>query len=235
MLAWNAAHGWASFAKQGGRTGDWHPYERSRFLGELVGEPGGPRDAPGVLRLRSGHRRGRKAQDGIATQPPCSLALVTLVPAAVFIQHALGGRVQANWPAIIAPGAALAARLYAPRFWRSAASLGLAMAIAVFVQAAFAPLALPRALDFTLIRLAGWSDLAGAAYVARLQEHADFVAADEYGLASELAFRMHGDVVSQEARWTSFDLPRRRSTGRRESWSAACASMAILTRNSGQT
>ncbi len=37
VLCWNAAHGWASFAKQGGRTGDWRPADALRHFAELLG------------------------------------------------------------------------------------------------------------------------------------------------------------------------------------------------------
>jgi 4-amino-4-deoxy-L-arabinose transferase-like glycosyltransferase len=216
VLAWNAAHHWASFAKQGGRTGDWQPAQALRFLAELLGGQLGLATpavaavfAAGAVRAVRAARLGRAAA-GL-------LACVILVPAAVFAQHALGGRVQANWPAVIYPGAALAAACLgaAPvRFWRPAAAFGLAVAAVVFLQAAAAPFALPRALDFTLIRLAGWSDLAGAVFVAKARNHADFVAADEYGLASQLAFRLRGPVLGAEPRWALFNLPRARMAGR---------------------
>ncbi len=213
VVVWNAAHGWASFAKQGGRTGEWHPYDAVRFLSELAASQVGLATpllfCVFVAGLAAAARRAWH-RDPTALL----LAAVTLLPALVFVQHALGDRVQANWPAIVYPGAALASTLYARRFWQPAAALGFVIAMAVFLQAAFAPLKLPRALDFTLIRLAGWSDLAGAVYVERLQHHADFVAADEYGLASELAFRLRGDVVSQEARWHRFALPQVSLAGR---------------------
>ena len=145
------------------------------------------------------------------------LACVVLVPAAVFLEHALGGRVQANWPAVVYPGAVLAACCLgtAPvRFWRAASALGLAIAAVAYLQAGWGVLALPRAADPTLIRLAGWQDLAGAVYAAAAESHADFVVADEYGLASELAFRMPGAVVGLERRWALFDLPPATLSGR---------------------
>ena len=37
VIWWNAAHGWASFIKQGGRTGNWHPIKATHYLGELLG------------------------------------------------------------------------------------------------------------------------------------------------------------------------------------------------------
>jgi hypothetical protein len=139
---------------------------------------------------------------------PALLACVTLLPGLVFLQHALGDRVQANWPVVIFPGAALAAAWAGTRFWRPAVALGVAMSALVCLQAAAAPLALPRMLDFTLIRLAGWSDLAGAVFVAQMREKAAYVAADQYGLAAELAFRLHTRVVGAEWRWGLFALPK---------------------------
>ncbi len=209
VLVWNAAHGWASFAKQGGRTGDWHPAESLRFLGELIAGQVGLATpfvacvlAVGIWRAWRAARRGA-AGAGL-------LACVVLVPAAVFLEHALGGRVQANWPAVVYPGAVLAACCLgrAPvRFWRVVSACGLAIAAVVYLQAGWGVLPLPRAADPTLIRLAGWQDLAGEVYVAAAGSHADFVVADEYGLASELAFRMPGVVVGLERRWALFDLP----------------------------
>ena len=36
-LWWNAAHGWASLLRQGGRVGDWQPERAPQFLAELLG------------------------------------------------------------------------------------------------------------------------------------------------------------------------------------------------------
>ena len=216
VLAWNAAHGFASFAKQGGRAGDWHPALALRFIGELVAGQAGLMTpavagvlAVGVWRAWRGARSGDVGA-GL-------LACLVLVPSAVFAEHALGGRVQANWPAVVVPGAVLAACCLgaAPvRFWRPSAGLGFVLAALVYLQAGWGVLRLPRALDPTLIRLAGWQDLAGGVYVAAGQAHADFVVADEYGLASELAFRLHAPVIGLERRWRLFDLRRAALAGR---------------------
>ena len=206
VLLWNADHGWVSFLKQGGRAGAWQPTKAIRFLGELIGGQIGLA-TPGIFLIgcagiwvacrRALHR-----------SPEWTLlAAITILPAAVFAEHALGGRVQANWPAVIAPGAVLAAAGAGIRFWRPACALGWAIAAVVFVQAGFAPFVLPRALDFTLIRLAGWPEVAGAVFVAASTQHADFVIADEYGLASQLAFRLRQPVVAAEPRWALFSFP----------------------------
>ncbi len=206
VVAWNAAHGWASFTKQGGRTGDWDPARALQFLAEFAGGQVGL-VTPGVFALGccGVWHACRRAWAGSTEW--ALLAAVTLLPAAVFAEHALGDRVQANWPSVILPGAVLAAAGAGVRFWRSACAVGALMTSVVFVQASLAPFALPRSFDFTLIRLAGWSDLAGDVYVAAAAQQAEFVVADEYGLASELAFRLHQPVLGVEPRWRLFDFP----------------------------
>jgi 4-amino-4-deoxy-L-arabinose transferase-like glycosyltransferase len=201
VIAWNAAHAWASFAKQGARGTDWHPLQALRFLAELAAGQAGLA-TPLVLLVMAAAtitcaRRWRSPPEALA-------AAMVIIPAAVFLQHALGGRVQANWPGIIYPGAALAAGLAAPRFWRPAAALGLGLVALVYTQATADPFRLPRRLDFALIRLAAWPNIAQAAQKAAGQ---GFVAADEYGLASELAWHLPGPVYGVEPRWQLFALP----------------------------
>jgi 4-amino-4-deoxy-L-arabinose transferase-like glycosyltransferase len=138
VLLWNAAHGWVSLAKQGGRASDWNPAGSVRFLSELlVGQVG--LATPGVFALGClgiwQACRGARHRSATWTL----LAAVTVLPAGVFIEHALGDRVQANWPAIILPGAILAAAGAGLPLWRPACLLGAAMAGVVFVQAAVAP------------------------------------------------------------------------------------------------
>jgi hypothetical protein len=131
-----------------------------------------------------------------------------LVPACVFIEHALGDRVQANWPAILYPSLALAAALAPLPFRARAAAIGVGFLLSglVMLQAVAAPFALPRRLDFSLIRLAGWNDLARATEVARTAAGADCVAADDYGLAAELAYWLPVPVLGVERRWAYFAL-----------------------------
>ena len=201
VLLWNAQHGWASFAKQGGRTGDWHPAAAVNHLLELLGgQLGLATPLVAALCAVGIWAATRRMRLGGA---PAMLAALTLPGLAVFVQHALGDRVQANWPAILYPAASIAAVAYAGRWWRPAAGLGFALTAIVYLQAAAAPLRLPRKLDVTLIRLGGWDGL--VQQVAA--HHADFVAADDYGLASVLAHGLTGPVVGIDARWHLFALP----------------------------
>ena len=205
VLWWNLRHGFASFAKQGGRTGDWHPAEAFRHLGELLaGQAGLATPLVAALCAAGMWQAARQSRQGAA---PALLAALTVPGAAIFLQHALGDRVQANWPAILFPAACIAAAGYAPRFWRPAAALGYAIGALVYLQAATALLPLPRALDPTLIRLGGWDGLARQVSGQIASQHASFVAADNYGLAAILAQHGTGPVIGAEARWVYFDLP----------------------------
>ncbi len=207
VIWWNADHGWASFAKQGGRTGDWRPADALRFMGELLGSQlglGTPLVA--ILCAAGVWAAARRWRQGAA---PALLASLTVPGVLLFLQHALGDRVQANWPAILFPAACIAAIAYVPRFWRPAAALGFAIGAVVYLQAATAILPLPRRLDPTLIRLGGWDSLAG-----QIAAHpASFVAADEYGLAAILAHDLPGPVMGAEPRWTLFNLPTAATAG----------------------
>ncbi len=205
VLAWNAAHGWASFAKQGGRTGDWHTAEALNHLGELVGSQLGLATPWVAVLCAAGiWVAAWRMREGGA---PALLATLTLPSVAVFVQHAFGDRVQANWPAILYPAASIAAAAYAGRWWKQAAMLGFAVSALVYIQAAAAILPLPRKLDFTLIRLGGWGGLVAQVAAQETSQHAAFVAADNYGLAAILARGLPGPVVGSEPRWDLFDLP----------------------------
>ena len=201
VLWWNAAHGWASFAKQGGRTGDWRPAEAARHIGELLaGQLGLGTPLVAVLCAAGVCAAARRWRQGTA---PALLAALTVPGVLIFVQHALGDRVQGNWPAILFPAACIAAVAYVPRFWRPAAGLGFAIGAVVYLQAATAIIPLPRKLDPTLIRLGGWDGLARQIAATG----AGFVAADNYGLAAMLAHDLPEPVVGTGARWSFFALP----------------------------
>jgi len=207
VVAWNAGHGWASFAKQGGRTGDWRPVHAFRYLGELLSSQVALATplvfalcAWGVwAALRAARRDGGAAL----------LACLTVLPAAVFVEHALGDRVQGNWPAVIYPAACIAAAGLGSRLWRPAASLGLAIAAVVYAQAAVAPFPLPRRLDPTLIQLAGWPALARGVEAERQRIGATFVTAEPYGAVAELARALPRGVpvIAAGPRWAFLRLP----------------------------
>jgi 4-amino-4-deoxy-L-arabinose transferase-like glycosyltransferase len=184
VLVWNAAHGWAGLVKQGGRVGDWEPSRALQFLGELVGGQMGLA-TPLVFGLCMAGlgvavRRGWRGDAAWGL-----LAALPVPPVLVFLQHALGDRVQGNWPAILYPGLALAAGAMAwpDRLLRWAWGLGFAMTALVYLQATTMLFRLPPRMDPVGLQMAGWPDVAAVDV-----RGAGFLAVDGYGPASEMAW-----------------------------------------------
>jgi 4-amino-4-deoxy-L-arabinose transferase-like glycosyltransferase len=212
VLAWNAAHGWASFSKQGGRIEQWHPARAAQFLGELiVGQVGLATPLAlllCVVGLVLACRRARQRESGWTL-----LVALSLPAVAVFVEHAFADRVQGNWPAIVYPAAVITAAGLEARRWRRlygpAVLLGLVMTAVVYLQATLALLPVPVRFDPAALQLGGWPELATQVEAARRREGASFVAADQYGVASELAYWLPAEVqvVGIEQRWRMFDLP----------------------------
>ncbi|MBR0675834.1 glycosyltransferase family 39 protein [Roseomonas alkaliterrae] len=213
VLAWNAAHGWASFAKQGGRAGGGDAADALRFLGELLGGQVGLATPLVFLLCVAGAAAAARHAWRMRDAEALLIAALTLPGAALFLWQATGSRVQGNWPAILYPAAAIgaAALLTAPG-WRRlrvpALLLGFAMTGFVYLQATAAPLALARRHDPTLARLGGWPAFVVAAEESARREEAGFVAAEEYGLAAILAFSLPPGrmVVAMDPRWAYFRL-----------------------------
>ncbi|MDR3535910.1 MAG: glycosyltransferase family 39 protein [Acetobacteraceae bacterium] len=213
VVVWNADHDWASFLRQGGRAAAWRPTRAIGFLGELVGAQFGLATplvfllcvVGGVAAARSAWRQ---------RNPAATLLAALTVPATlVFLQHAIGDRVQGNWPAILYPAACIAAAgLVGPaweRLQRPAVVLGLAITAAIYVQAAAGVLPVPPKRDPIALQLRGWTELAAQVEAVRQQTGARFVAADQYALAGELAHALPADVsvIGVEARWALTALP----------------------------
>lgn len=213
VVLWNAEHGWASFAKQGGRTGDWDPGAALRHVSELLGGQVGLATPLVFILLSAGVWAA--VRRAAARDPAWSLLAALTVPGLlVFFQHAIGDRVQANWPAIVYPAAAIGAAGLGWRLWRPAVALGLAITALVYVQGAASPFPLPRRLDPILIRLGGWEGVSRDLEAMRRQQGAAWIASEAYGSASLLAWRAPPGVpvLGAEGRWALFRLPRAAST-----------------------
>lgn len=215
VLLWNWSNDWASFAKQGGRAGggDREIVDALRFLGELIGGQVGLVTPLAFLLCVAG--AGVAARHWWINRDRASLLLSALIlpGALLFLWQATGSRVQGNWPAILYPAATIAAAalLTTPRWLRlriPAIALGGVMTAAVYLQAAAAPLPLPRGADPTLARLGGWEEFLRGVERAAESQGAAFVAAEEYGLASVLAFGLPAGrvVVAMDGRWRHFSL-----------------------------
>ena len=211
VVLWNAGHQWAGFVRQGSRVGDWQPLRAVGFLSELIaGQIGLATPMIWLLcmvGLAAAVKRALRQRD-----PSWSLlAALSVPPSLVFLQHALGDRVQGNWPAILYVALAVAAAAAVPsRRWIGAASaLGFALTLLVYGQATLGLVPVPPRLDPLALRLNGWDGLAQTIQAAATANAAAFVAAEGYALASELAWSMPGPlvIVGIDDRWRLTTLP----------------------------
>jgi 4-amino-4-deoxy-L-arabinose transferase-like glycosyltransferase len=213
VALWNADHGWASVLRQGGRVEAWHPARAAQFLGELLGGQIGL--ATPLVFLLCVVGVGWAARRAWRDRDPAwsLLAALTLPGAALFVQHALGDRVQGNWPAILYPAAAIAAAGLSGHRWLRmrwpAVALGMAITLLVYVQASSFALTLPVGIDPIAHQLVGWDGLAESVEMVRRAQGAGFVAADDYAVAAELARALPAGVtvLGVEQRWRLFRLP----------------------------
>lgn len=201
VLFWNATHHWASFVKQGGRAGDWHPLRAIGFLGELIGGQIGLATPVVFILFCIGivWCLRRAGGDSVARL----LAFLCLVPIAVFVQHAFGGRVQANWPVVLYPAASLAAAVSIHRIGLACAT-GLGLTLVVTTQGIFAPLPLSAHYDVIARQTADWSGLSNQVRAALPPGRALMVG--DYALAAILSFETaRAAVYSYDTRWAYLD------------------------------
>lgn len=213
VVEWNLSHGWAGFLRQGGRVGEWQVGRAAQYLGELIGSQFGLA-TPGVWALCLAGIALAVRQSWKGRDPGWTLLACLTVPAAlVFLQHATGDRVQGNWPAIIYPAAVIAATGLVGAFWRAltwpSVALGGMTGAAVYLQAVTGAVPIPTRFDPIALRMAGWRALSDQVEAARLRQRVTFVVADQYALASELAWNLPSGtvVIGAEDRWSLFDLP----------------------------
>ncbi len=204
-IAWNAAHGWASYFKQGGRVDGFNAARSLQFLSELVfGQIG--LFTPIIFGLAVlGLWRLGDAQ----TPAGHFLVWLTIVPGVVFLEHVLTGRVQPNWVAILYPSACLAAAslpMAVLRRWLGPGlGLGFFLGAVTYVQAVAAPFPLPAKRDPTALQFSGWQGLA----VASAAQKPAFLTSDDYATTAALAYYAPKSVpvAGFEPRWKYFTLP----------------------------
>jgi hypothetical protein len=219
FVVWNAAHGWATFAKQFGRTdpSEFAPYYLAEFIVAQIGLinplvfaalalaiaaiPWGARVLP-----RS-HDEGRR------------ILACTIAPAAVyFLLHSLHDRVQGNWLAPLYPASAILAADWIAEMRRSnasgfaagiakaalwAAPIGLVVAALTFAEAITG--AVPLGPGNPLARLEGFRDLARDLDAKARVDNAAYVLTQGYALTSLMTY--YGDPAlpvaqpEQRMRW----------------------------------
>jgi 4-amino-4-deoxy-L-arabinose transferase-like glycosyltransferase len=207
VILWNARHHWASFLKQGGRVAHFHAASSIHALLVLIAGQIGL--ATPIIAVLMAYGVWRACRAG--TPEGRLIAMIVLLPGVVFLEHVLSGPVQPNWPAILYPGAALAAGALgkAARAWLiPAAALGFALGFIVYLQSITAPFPFPPRRDPTAFQLAGWHGLARAVAAAAAKDHASFVTAPDYATLAELAHDLPPRiaVAGYSRRWRYFGL-----------------------------
>lgn len=208
VVAWNALSDWVSFRFQlnHGFSASARGNPLSRELELIGGQAGLASPVLFVLlavavyvALRDGWRTRQTAQLTDVSTRRFAIALISVVPLGFFAISAWRRSVEANWPAMIYPGAvmllATSTAVWArARAWR--VGLGVAAFLLLVVAAqAWKPVLplLPR--KDPIARAHGWDSLAVAIERARHDTFLDgtvdrWVAADRYQDASELAFHL---------------------------------------------
>jgi 4-amino-4-deoxy-L-arabinose transferase-like glycosyltransferase len=216
FVVWNAAHGWATFAKQLGRTGpsEFTPYYLAEFLVAQVGLLNPlvvaalvPAFATISWRAPAAPRSPNEARRILAC---------TIAPAAIyFLLHSLHDRVQGNWLAPLYPAFAILAADWIAETRRVsnsgfaagiakaapwAAPIGIVVAALTFAEAMTG--AVPLGASNPLARLEGFRELAGDLDAKAHANNAAYVLTQGYALTSLMTY--YGDpaiaVVQPEQR-----------------------------------
>jgi hypothetical protein len=216
FVAWNAAHGWATFAKQLGRAPPhgFTPYYLGEFLVAQIGLVN-PLVFFAFIAAVSGVSWRARAAAGSSGEAR-RILVCTIAPAALyFLLHSLHDRVQGNWLAPLYPAVAILVADWAVEI-RSAHASGLAAAIAKAVPWATAIGLVVAALAFAeaatsavplgsanpLARLEGFRDLARDLDARARAGNAPYVLTQGYALTSLMTY--YGDpqiaVVQPEQR-----------------------------------
>lgn len=226
FIVWNAAHGWATFAKQLGRAdpNGFSPYYLAEFLVSQIGliNPLAvaalvpavwaiPWRASALPRSRDEARR--------------ILALTIAPAAAYFLVHSLHDRVEGNWLAPLYPASAILAADWVGEVRRSggsgfgvriakaalwAAPVGLVVAALTFAEAMTS--GVPLGPVNPLARLEGFRDVARDLDAKARDDNAAYVLTQGYALTSLMTY--YGDPAipvvqpEQRMRWIFEPAPR---------------------------
>lgn len=202
-LLWNAAHGWATFLKQGVRVAQESPFA-PHYLVEFVGAQLGLA-TPFVLVLAVLGLLPAAARGYRTTETRRLLLAMLLVPTAYFVFHALRARVEGNWPAFLYPALAISATVAlgvdggrVRRFvGRAALPVALAVCLVGTLYVTVGPVEAFGRRDPVLRMSRGWDTLAAAVGQLATQNGADYVLTYNYQLNAELTLLLPELVVRQ--------------------------------------
>ena len=218
FLLWNAGHGWATFAKQGGRAAasGLTPYFAAEFIVSQALLINPLVFAPLVAAIASVSWRTPVAP-GSADEAR-RLLVATIAPAAAyFLLHSLHDRVQGNWLAPLFPASAVLVGDWVARALRGSRGVKRRVAVAALLAAplAFAVMLLAFVQTLTGVlplgaadptsRLQGFRDLARDVDLRARAAGAPYLLTQGYALASLMTY--YGDAAitvvqpEQRIRW----------------------------------
>jgi 4-amino-4-deoxy-L-arabinose transferase-like glycosyltransferase len=219
FIAWNAAHGWATFAKQLGRAGpsEFTPYYLAEFLVAQIGllNPLVVAALVPAVAAISWRARVMPRSPGEARR----ILACTIAPAALyFLVHSLHDRVQGNWLAPIYPAFAILAADWVAEVRLSgvsgfaagiakaapwAAPIGLVVAALTFAEAITGAVALGPANP--LARLEGFRELARDLDARAQADNAPYILTQGYALTSLMTYYSDPAIAvvqpQQRMRW----------------------------------
>ncbi len=218
FLLWNAGHGWATFAKQGGRAAasGFTPYFTVEFVVSQVLLINPLVFAPLVPAIAAVSWR-KPVAPGSADEARRLLAATIAPAAAYFLLHSLHDRVQGNWLAPLFPSSAVLVGDWVARALRAAGGLKRRIAVAALWAAplAFAVMlfgfvqaltgALPLGAADPTTRLEGFRELAAEVDARARSEGVSYLLTQGYALASLMSY--YGDPAiavvqpEQRVRW----------------------------------
>ncbi len=224
-LIWNAAHGWETVLKQGGRTTENWQFQ-PQFLAEFFGAQIGL--ATPLIFLFAVVGLLPRARTAWRPMGQRLLVVLILVPTAYFLFHALRSRVEGNWTGFLYPALAVtaAAALTAipaegpgllARLRRATVPVALGFVAFAAVYATLVPVTALGTRDPILRLTRGWSGLAADIDGIRRAEGAGYVLTIDYQLNAELARLLPGLPVVQlnePERYAFLERPVERLEGR---------------------
>lgn len=201
-LIWNAHHQWISFIKQGSRVGGWHLLAFPRFFSEWLLGQSLLTFPPIFIGFVIGFYKMCRKNNAV-----CQLVVwICSVPLIVYTIQCFFSRVQANWTIFLFPFFCFGLVMLSKTYWRSVILSGLCINGVIYLQVAKMIIPLSPHWDVALRQTGNWPNF-GRDLKKYIPENSAIMA-DEYGLASELAFYDSGHkIIALGKRWSFFNQP----------------------------
>jgi 4-amino-4-deoxy-L-arabinose transferase-like glycosyltransferase len=200
VVAWNAQHEWASFAKQIGRAARGQGWTLT-YLAELIGGFVGLASPLIAVLALVGLRRAVPMAVRDRDQPYILLVAGLAPLLAYCLVHALHSRVQANWVAPLYPTFAICAAIATSTgasFWLRqvaawAVPVGFLFSALIYAHALH-PLRMTEFSKDPSAQMHGWAQFAAEVDAVRRAQGACWIATSSYATTGQLAYYLRGQA-----------------------------------------